>query len=53
MDKPEVLLPRIIREGDAGPFCPRCGSSLALVWLFFRTSKCVNQECRNFAKKKT
>ena len=41
------ILPRVIREGDRGPFCERCGSSFKRKFIFFRSSYCVNPECVN------
>lgn len=43
----------LIREGDFGPFCPVCGSSLhrkrKLIFLR-RTPHCINSECPNYSR---
>lgn len=41
-------------EGDFGPYCPKCRSSLKSKWYWwfpfctFRTDKCVHDECENY-----
>lgn len=45
--KPAPLLGRRIREGDVGPYCPRCGSSFVTHFIFFRSTRCINPECSN------
>jgi len=53
---PEILtkfpLIRLIREWDYGSYCPQCGSSLKLKFLFFKTKKCIQPECENYYKTK-
>lgn len=48
---PEPLHPRILLEGDAGPYCLLCDSSLQRKWFFFKTDKCVNKHCENYYEK--
>jgi hypothetical protein len=45
--KPPRLMGRLIREGDAGPYCPICHSSFSLKWIFFKTDRCINKYCKN------
>lgn len=46
---------RLMREGDVGPYCPKCGSSLA--WkhpssavrsMFIESRFCIQSECDNY-----
>ena len=47
--KPVPPLGRLMREGDTGPYCPICGSSLKLKWhRLSRTNKCINFKCDNY-----
>ena len=42
---------RVIREGDTGPRCAICKSSLYKEhWWSRRTSNCVNPECTNYGR---
>ncbi len=41
----------IVREGDTGPYCPHCDSSLRLEWkwLWLRRAKdCIQPKCKNY-----
>lgn len=41
----------IVREGDLGPFCAICGSSLYKKhWGSRRSSNCIQPECNNYHK---
>ena len=49
IDRPTAPLLRLIREGDSGPYCPICGSSLKLRWhRLSRTNKCIQPKCDNY-----
>lgn len=50
MEKPSPILGRMLFEGDLGPFCPKCKSSLKKKWWFFRTTKCIHPDCPNTGK---
>lgn len=51
-EMPEPPLDRHIREGDDGPYCSNCHSSLKIErrFLIFRinTNKCINMMCINW-----
>lgn len=38
----------LIRDGDFGPYCPKCGSSLKRKWLLFKSEKCIEPKCENY-----
>ena len=46
--KPEPSIGKILYEGDLGPYCPKCGSSLKKVFLFFRSKHCIQWRCSNY-----
>ena len=54
----ELLIPkwplnRLIYETDTcSKMCPECGSSLKRKFLFFKTSKCINSECKNYYERR-
>ena len=43
---------RLLRESDAGPYCPQCGSSLKTK-RFLKTKFCINSECDNYFEGET
>ena len=47
MTKPDPLVCQLIQVFDTGPYCPNCGSSLAKVWWFFKSSMCIQPKCKN------
>ncbi len=51
--KPNPPLSRQIREGDTGPFCPKCKSSLKRKYrIFIRSEYCIQPRCENYYGRK-
>lgn len=50
MKRPQMPLGRILREGDAGPYCSKCRSSLYLTTKFipFAKKNCIHPRCENY-----
>jgi hypothetical protein len=46
--RPKGLIYSLKREGDSGPFCPQCGSSLKSHFFLFKTKKCIHKQCGNY-----
>jgi hypothetical protein len=41
--------PPILRDGDTGKKCPKCGSSQSSRWTWFRRIKyCIHPDCENY-----
>jgi len=52
MDKPKWFIGNsLVREGDIGPYCPYCDSSLKHKLWFFKSKYCIQPECENYYKK--
>ncbi len=51
IQRPPPPLGRILREGDSGPYCLRCDSSLSRKWWGGRKTTCINEQCSNYSKK--
>jgi hypothetical protein len=52
-DWPSWPINSIEREGDTGPWCPDCDSSLKLNWKWLwlkRTKHCIQSDCKNYYK---
>ena len=45
VDKPRGPLNRVLREGDSGPYCDECGSSMKMKYLFIQTEHCIQSDC--------
>lgn len=54
LEKPKPPLSRIIREGDTGPKCPECGSTLKykIWWLLLKSMYCIQPKCTNYYGRK-
>ncbi len=48
--KPPPPPGRWLRENDIGPYCPQCGSSMKMKYIFIRTEKCIQPQCENYEK---
>ena len=49
MEKPKWPIGSLLREGDLGPFCPKCYSSLKYkIWPFIRSKYCIQPDCENY-----
>jgi hypothetical protein len=51
MDRPMWPINSLVREGDTGPYCLYCDSSLKLNWKWLwlkRTKHCVQPDCENY-----
>jgi hypothetical protein len=47
--KPKGPIGRMIREGDTGSYCPKCGSSLKYkFWPFMKSKHCIHPKCENY-----
>jgi hypothetical protein len=51
MKKPKFPIGSLVREGDTGPYCPKCDSSLKYkFWPFIKSKCCIQPECENYWK---
>ena len=52
MEKPKWPIGMIVREGDTGPYCPECDSSLKYIfWPFKKSKHCIHPKCENYYQK--